>query len=176
MPRTVITNKDVAKLLQDAPAINNIPNIRTNDIRELQTDIPEAAKPLSLIIAPAPGSPTDPPKADDYLSRLIKYIPTEIIALFVFIHPSLPEKDPDVQTYNWILFAFCVAVTPLYLWRLQKVTKVGQLIISTVACALWIFATGGPFAYWDWYKDHQFVATVVPALYTFLIPLIQAEA
>jgi len=176
MPRTVITPKDVAKTLTESLAGSKILNPGAEELKASQTDAPQTSQTLMLTADKVKALQTDTPKPDDYLSRLIKYIPTEIIALFVFIHPSLPEKDPDIQTYNWILFAFCVVVTPLYLWRLQKVTKVGQLAISTLACALWIFATGGPFAYWDWYKSHLFVATVVPALYTFLIPLVQAES
>jgi len=154
MPRTVITPSDVAKMQQDTVVDDTTLRLKADEIKELKTDIP---------------------KPDEYLSRLIKYIPTEIIALFVFIHPLLPTNDPDIQLYNWVLFFFCVIVTPFYLYRLQKVIKATQLTISTLACVIWVFAIGGPFAYWGWYKNHQFVAAVLPALYTFVIPIFQAE-
>ena len=63
-------------------------------------------------------------------------------------------------------------VTPVYLWRLERVHKSLQLIISTGVFIVWAFALGGPFAQLSWYTPVY--GGLLLSAYTFLIPVIEA--
>ena len=46
-----------------------------------------------------------------------------------------------------------------------------QIIISSVAFPIWVFAIGGPFRYLSWYADKQWIASVVISFGTFFAAL-----
>jgi hypothetical protein len=111
-------------------------------------------------------------KLDTYQQRLLKYTPTEAVALFLFLDGVLraaPENVP-AQMLRWVVFLALMVGTWLYLERLEKVTKRKQLVISTVAFAIWALAIGGPFGQYDWYSP-IYGAVLLP-LYTLGVPLI----
>jgi hypothetical protein len=134
---------------------------------EAPTEIPETRKEVEGEV---------PSKPDDYVTKLLKYIPVEVIALYItleaLVRSSGGTQQPELQLY-WFIFAFGIVVTPLYLWRIQKVHKVSQLSISTAAFLVWVFAMGGPhFNELGWYES-IYGAMLLP-IYTFLIPIIEA--
>jgi hypothetical protein len=113
--------------------------------------------------------------SDSYLSRLVKYIPSEVIALYLTIDPlmrSAPESDPVIYWIYWAVFAAGVIFTPLYLWTIQEVKKISQLVISTLAFAVWVFAIGGPFTTLHW-QYQSLCAAILLSFFTFLIPIIE---
>jgi hypothetical protein len=118
---------------------------------------------------------SDEVKADNYSDKLLKYIPAEIVAVYIFVE-GLILSSPAPGTLSglyWIVFiAFCI-LTPLYLWKIQKVTKLTQLIIATVAFAVWVFALGGPFSFLAWYKP-IYGAVFLP-IFTLGIAIIEPE-
>ena len=111
-------------------------------------------------------------KPDDYKQRLLKYIPTEVIALYLTLDTLVRSSDDMPSNALWIIFAIGLVGTFLYLWRVEKVRKAKQLIISTIAFAVWVFALGGPFTALPWYEP-LYAAILLP-LYTFFIPIIEA--
>ena len=75
----------------------------------------------------------------NYLEKLYKIIPTELTAAYVAISAFLVD-DVIPDKNNYLLFGFGVfltILTPLYLYRLQNVTHVLQLIVSTVSFPIW---------------------------------------
>jgi hypothetical protein len=97
---------------------------------------------------------TYPERKDAYFDRLFKYIPAELVAGYIFVLGLIKQlTDADaIKFLQWLLFiVFCI-LTPLYLWRIQKVLKVQQHIISLASFAVWCFALGGPFAMYGWYN------------------------
>ncbi len=112
-----------------------------------------------------------PSTPDGYAARLLKYIPSEVIALYLTLTSLLKSSVDTGSPLEWIVFAFGIIVTPLYLWRIQKVHKPLQLVISTGAFAAWAFALGGPFASLSWYAPAY--GGVLVSIYTFLIPVIE---
>jgi hypothetical protein len=104
--------------------------------------------------AKLPADATYPATRDGYFDRLFKYIPAELVAGYIFVMGVIKQVTDagEVRVLNWILFtAFCI-LTPLYLWRIQKVKKIQQHIISLLSFIVWILALGGPFALYDWYN------------------------
>jgi hypothetical protein len=99
----------------------------------------------------APDKPPGQSAADGYTTRLLKYVPAEVVALFITLD-ALVRSSPELSPAVYLgIFLFCLAGTWLYLWRVARVRKQAQLLISTVAFAVWVFALGGPFAHFDWY-------------------------
>lgn len=111
-------------------------------------------------------------RTDDFNTRVLKYIPAEVIAVYVFIQGVINQADPSTpnETLLWIAFGVLLALTPLYLWRVQNVTKAVQLVICTVAFAVWVFSLGGPFAFFTWYAP-IYGAVLLP-LFTFAAGII----
>lgn len=111
------------------------------------------------------------PAPDTYTSRLLKYIPSEVIAVYLTLTALLRASAAPDRMLEWLVFAFGVVVTPLYLWRVQRVWKPLQLVLSTVAFVVWAFALGGPFLSLTWYT--AVYGGLLLTAYTFLIPIIQ---
>ncbi|HEV2389039.1 MAG TPA: hypothetical protein VGS20_17495 [Candidatus Acidoferrales bacterium] len=157
MERTVLTAHDVRSRLQPlaAPFLAAASGL---GIQKSQLDV-EAAVATPI------------PEPDDYKSRLLKYIPTEVVAVYLtiagIVHASgsgLPRPTLSV------VFVVLLVATPLYLWRVLQVTKAPQLAVSTVSFAVWVFTLGGPFASAGWYRP-AYGAILLP-LYTFMVPIL----
>lgn len=130
----------------------------------------------------AGGSKSKAPVADEYFDRLLKYIPAEIVALYLTLSSILlaaagnPAKLPGaapadnqlsaatVAGLYWAIFVILLAGTYLYQRYQLKVKKIWQLIISVGAFAVWVFALGGPFALLSWY--HPVFGALLLPLYT----------
>jgi len=116
------------------------------------------------------AGPTEP---DGYLDRLLKYIPAEMVALWISLYGIASSASADIpfDIIIWLIFLGILVITPLYLYRLQKVNDSFQLTLSTIAFAVWVFALGGPFALFDWYNI-VYGALLLPFV-TVLIPIIK---
>src|SRR5262245_2364370 len=81
-----------------------------------------------------------PNRPDDFLERLLKYIPTEVVATYIFLLGVVrANANAEHGALGWCLFAVLLIGTPLYLWRVQKVSKPVQLALATGAFAVWAF-------------------------------------
>ncbi|MEZ0395645.1 MAG: hypothetical protein ABWK53_04335 [Anaerolineales bacterium] len=111
---------------------------------------------------------------DNYLSRLLKYIPSEIVMVFVSVEGVLRSSFGDNPAYLemglWILAGTLTVLTPIWLWRVMRVKSFQHLFLSTVSMVIWMFAIGGPFTFFEWY--HQSLGAVVLPIYTLLVPII----
>ncbi len=116
--------------------------------------------------------------ADDYMSRVLNNIPSEIVMAYIAIDGVLRTSyNPNVWTDRetlrmllWITLGTLTILTPLWLWRVMRVRRTSQLFISTLSVPVWLFALGGPFSLLDWYEP-AFGAIVLP-LYTLIVPII----
>jgi hypothetical protein len=91
----------------------------------------------------------------DYLEKVAKLIPTEIIAAYVALLGFVPLiRNGNLHGwFYWAIFLFCSAMTPIYLnWQAEKdQPKKRHTIISTAAFVIWAYSVSG--------------ATVIPGLY-----------
>jgi hypothetical protein len=110
--------------------------------------------------------------ADDYGTRVMKYIPAEVVTVYIAVQAVIAQAGPvdGSGTLLWIAFGFLLILTPVYLWRVTHVTKALQLVISTMSFAVWVFSLGGPFASFVWYQP-LYGAVLLP-LYTFAVGII----
>lgn len=111
-----------------------------------------AAPPATSVgrdAGPAPG------EADTYTDKLLKYIPADVVAAWVAVTGLVAGRtDVSERTVLWVAFAVGLGMTA---WWTLKQTSVpgrppatGQIVISTAAFAVWVFALGGPM-----FKDNQ---------------------
>lgn len=82
---------------------------------------------------------------DDYPTRVAKYIPSEVIAGYLAVQNILPNSAGDCRVPSewwYLLYAFFVAITPIYLYnrRIKGDPYMVQLAISTAAFVIWSYA------------------------------------
>lgn len=137
----------------------------------------ELLRPLTLGIASPMetriAAPTPPVEADGYLDRLVKYIPAEIIALYLGATNVVPIKDGSYWMALWIIAGITAACTPIYMYIATREkgqpTLWSQIIISSIAFPIWVFAIGGPFRCFGWYDQKQWIAAIIISFSTFMM-------
>jgi hypothetical protein len=123
------------------------------------------------------GTPQETLTADGYAARIIKLIPSEVVAVYLFLAGIITAGRPRVEDRGPLLavvFVFLLIGTWAYLARVVGVSSRLQLAVSTVAFAVWVFSLGGPFPYLmsavGMVYDPLHGAILLP-LYTFLVPM-----
>lgn len=127
---------------------------------------------INKVRASLPDEEKEKVKPDDYLTRIIKYIPAEVVALYITLHgiASSAKTGIPFELISWIIFTVGILGTVLYLWRVGNVNDKLQISISTGAFIVWVFALGGPFSSLSWY--HPLYGALILPIYTFFIPVI----
>jgi hypothetical protein len=138
---------------------------------------PSREEPRNLLFALSENrSPSQPSGVDGYTGRLLKYIPAECVALYLTLQGiilSATEGLPPTL-WLWVIFGIGLVATPIYLWAIAEVWKPIQLVVSTVAFGIWVFALGGAFASLLWYEP--FIGSLVLVTFTFFAPLINPDS
>lgn len=124
---------------------------------------------IESVSPPAAGPPPD-----NYLSRLSGYIPAEIIAAYAAVGGILAAQAGVSHNFYWLVFLVLLAFTPPYAWKSTQAKNLStawpQIAVATASFVIWVFALGGPFAFYSWYQ--QYYGSVLLILYTLLIPLL----
>lgn len=177
MGRTIISKRDVEELrLRSRKAIRRI---KKHEVGEAP-DEEESAVPIeeqeeteaTFPEATREEASTIPLEPDKYTARLLKYIPVEVIALYLSLDAIVRSSAGQApELLHWGIFIFGIVATFLYLWRIEKVSKKSQLFISIGAYCVWVFTVGGPFVYLN--LDPIYGAIFL-LIYTFLIPIFEA--
>jgi hypothetical protein len=105
---------------------------------------------------------------NSFFQVLLKLIPSEVIAIFVFLQGVMPS----LLVPHLVVALLLIAITPFYLARAAGVASRPQLIVSTISLAVWIYAMGmGPlrFVPRPWYEPWH--GAVVLALWTLVPPM-----
>ena len=122
------------------------------------------------------NSETDHGSTTNYRDRLLKLIPSEIVAAYITLQGLIQglgineNKDKLLLVVIGILFL----LTPFYLVKVSLVTKKGQIFISTIGFLVWVFTTTNFTAPYDklfWEIPTAFIASLVFILFTLISPL-----
>lgn len=116
------------------------------------------------------------PTADTWYERLLKYIPAESVALYLALEgivrtPTLPERA--LQVWLAVVLAVCLLFTWLYLRRASEVAPTTtQLLVSSGALVVYVFALGGFFATLGFWEPWQgtLLLVVSTAFLTLYVP------
>lgn len=120
---------------------------------------------------------------DHYLSKVIKYIPTEIVAAYVSLRGFVINASNDVNNltnsdkpnYFAIIFYGVLLITPIYTFIAAKDENKPKPIfhtsVGTISFAFWVFALGD---YFESFKWHDFtLASILLVFITLIIPLLE---
>jgi len=160
MARTIITKGDIAKAARIEAEISE----------ESEDSVPIGAATFRESSGRQSLKSRTELTPDTYRDKLLKYIPAEVVALYLTLDLIWRSTSEAEAWLRWLILIFGLVATPLYLWRIQRVRKWIQLLVSTVAFLVWTFALGGPFVSLSWYKA-IYGALLLP-MFTFLVPLI----
>lgn len=113
---------------------------------------------------------------DSYFEKVIKYIPGEILAFYLAFSKLITE---DSQSKFLTLFIIALILTPLYKYfGLRDQSKVldipwFQIIISTVAYVVWVYALGD-FQHINIIDKHDsFFSSIALATFTLITPILE---
>jgi len=96
---------------------------------------------------------------DDYLGRLAKYIPAEIVGLYLATSGSVQPANGGKPRYSalWVVFLINFLLVPIYFWfatsRGDKKPLWSQVVLASISFPVWVFAIGGPFTCFGWYQS-----------------------
>jgi hypothetical protein len=91
---------------------------------------------------------------DSYAARIVKYVPADIVAAWLALVALLSTGNQH-RGLLWAVWAFLLVITPA--WTLRMTRMEGkppawvQAVVSTVAFAIWVFASGAPFSWLEFY-------------------------
>lgn len=105
---------------------------------------------------------------DLYLSRLVKLVPSEVVALY------LTFKDTAVSwlgVWATICLGLVVLTRTLGSHEAGKRVQVGAVLVSMVSFTLWVYATDGYFLSVELPESPPGLISVAIGVWTFLIPL-----
>jgi branched-subunit amino acid transport protein len=131
-------------------------------------------EPTAAVVVPRPG--VKEPTEDDYLTKLLKYVPPEIIGAYVFLTGIINSNVTDKTALRWWLAALLVAMlalTAVYDRRVLNIIRGGQILMSVIALAAYAFAGGGWFATTSWY--HPWYGTIALVVFGLLVALVRMK-
>jgi hypothetical protein len=114
---------------------------------------------------------------DLYLSRIVTYIPVEIIAAYVTTSGFISSLPGRPFIYSCVVSIALLVLTPFYIHYLHRSPH--HPVASMLAFAAWVFAIGGPFAQFQMGSDgsggwyHPAIGSVVLVLVYLCLPLIE---
>jgi hypothetical protein len=183
MNRNIISQKDVdnIQLGRVPPALRRSPPAWTDAVQPAD-DAHLAGSGVAARLAVAAGAPTGPggvpiPTSDDYLTKLLKYVPVEVVGAYLAINGTIisnvTNKHDLAQWLGYTLIAFAPLVA-LYTWRVLNVVRLTQIVMSVIGLGVYVFALGGWFATTTWY--HAWYATVVLPIFALVVAIIPVSA
>ena len=123
----------------------------------------------SIQSAEASQMPTVAWPGEHYFARVLKLSPLELIVPFILTNAMVHEVQLTASpALLWGNFFAFLLLTPFY-FRAQGVGAT-QLIILTVGFLTWVFALGGPFILFKWYRP--LFGALGLAVFTFISPLL----
>jgi len=114
---------------------------------------------------------------DDFFGRLIKYIPAEIVGLYLAAK-GVPVPDTRREDVLWFIFWACLILTPIYLafTTRDKDKSLGplwlQVLLATIAFPIWILALGKEGAFGSWGIE-EWISSLILLFVTFIFGLIK---
>ena len=109
-------------------------------------------------------------KENSFVQVLLKLIPSEVIAVWVFVQGVMPRLLAPQLAMSLVL----VAITPLYLRSALGVRSRAQLVVSSLSLVVWILALGqGPIRFIPRYEP--WYGSVALAVWTLVPPMVLAR-
>jgi hypothetical protein len=113
--------------------------------------------------------------ADDFLNRLMKYVPVEIIGVYTVIEVNLKSLVNPQNERSWLmgLFIFGLVATFFYVKFYLKVVRYTQIFMTVLAFAVWVFSIGGWFTTLDFWKAGWGI--IASVIYLFVVKIMRLD-
>lgn len=104
------------------------------------------------IPATGEGLALETPTQPKPVEKLVKYFPSEALALYTFLDPTCRTiwSEGALAVPLWASLVLSIVFLIMFLRKFWTVTR-SQTAISTTAFVLYIAAVGGPFALLSWW-------------------------
>jgi hypothetical protein len=142
--------------------------------------VPPAAPGAAALAAPAPAAPAPAasvpiPTEDGYLTRLLKYVPVEVLGAYLFMATVIDSNVTGNLRAYWLggLLAAVLLLTIPYDYLVLNVVRPEQIAMSVLGLAVYVFSIGGWFATTTWY--HQWYASIAVAMFALLVGIIKVR-
>jgi hypothetical protein len=154
----------------------NLNVITPEDATAITEEVKRPENPTPKIARRGKKKPGAVPQVteDDLYTRLLKYIPTPLIGLYLLlINGALSAFDGKTRTVAaWVLFAvFAVSIIPFL--RTRAVRRPSQVATSVAAFVAWAIASPGPFSILGGWN--AFYGTIALGVMTLFVLIYQAK-
>lgn len=107
--------------------------------------------------------------SSNYLEKLVKLIPAEIIGAYLAIQNLVLNETEVRDAVLWISIAILFLLIPFYLKRTQSIRSLSQILVTMISFLVWVYAIGGIILFPD---QPPVIATAVLILWTAAIPVL----
>jgi len=115
-------------------------------------------------------------KIDGYFDRLLKYIPADVVGLWLTGSGLIKTSPDNLSRVGLLWLLFILGLVFSFFWtrkqtaESQKPIAWRQIFLSCGSFFVWVFAIGGPFAELTFYKP--LYGSLLLLIYTTAIPLL----
>lgn len=124
---------------------------------------------------------------DDYLSKLIKYIPAEVQALYVFLSGLISSADESEQ-YGLFKFAFIslMIITPVWIFlaissganpKPERKLRIYHSVVSLFAMMIWVYNISMPWTvefFGNKIPNSSIFGSMLLAIFTMIVPILES--
>ena len=125
-------------------------------------------------------------KDDNYLSKLIKYIPAEVQAFYIFIS-GLISSAPESEQYPYFKFTFIalMIITPAWIYlaissgndpKPPKNLRIFQAIVAFFAFIIWVYNINMEWTvqfFCNKIPNNPIFASILLAFFTLIVPILE---
>ena len=104
----------------------------------------------------------------NYKDRLLKLIPSEIVAAYMVLAGIIPKDSAKWGTL--VVSIVLLILVPFYLWKIQNVKITSQILVTAISFVVWLYSLGGPFEAWGFYES--WIGSAILILWTLIIPIV----
>jgi len=130
-------------------------------------------QPLASLSLADSGSPTPPSGMQEYLERLLKMIPSEVVALYLMGAGFLPSGSLAFAI-GWSGVCLIAVIVVRAVGSKDKKTGAGpqwaNVGLSAISFLIWLYTIGGPFRLWKGYQASY--GSLAVLVWTFFLPYI----
>lgn len=115
-------------------------------------------------------------KIDGYFDRLLKYIPADVVGLWLTGSGLIKTSPDDLSRVGLLWLLFILGLVFSFFWTRKQTAESHkpiawrQIFLSCGSFFVWVFAIGGPFAELTFYKP--LYGSLLLLIYTTAIPLL----
>lgn len=111
---------------------------------------------------------------DEYLEKLMKMIPAEVVGLYLVGSGVVPEEEHAILL-SWTVFCFAAVIVVRAIGTRDPMggpPQWGAVLISSVSFVIWIYSVGGSFRWYLGQHYEPYVGSLLVLAWTFLVPMV----